>query len=167
MTNFKRFCFYLFLILFISVAILIVCFSLQNGAESSSLSDGVGNYIAKILGSIGINVDSSSEEYEKIIRKLVGHFGMFLADSLFAVFMILSMKRNAFKKLIISLIILVFGLCLAVLSECLQILNEDRGPNASDVMIDFCGFLVPFMIYLPFLIYNFYKDKKLGREIEI
>lgn len=101
------------------------------------------------------------------VRKLIGHFGVFLVT---AVFGILSIYFFFFdegkKKYILSSVVLVFGLILAMLSELLQIDAGNRGPSWNDVGIDFSGYaLGAFLTFvIVFFVYRKLKIKKQNNE---
>lgn len=77
-----------------------------------------------------------------LIRKLIGHFGSFLVTAVFGILTVFFFVEPRKRRLIFSLIILIYGLVLAMLSEFLQIFAGSRGPSFMDVGIDFAGYFI-------------------------
>jgi hypothetical protein len=96
------------------------------------------------------------------IRKLVGHFGLFMAMSLFGTLTYLLFIKKKYISYPISIGVSLF---LACLSEFIQVFAGSRGPSFKDVGIDMLGACIPFIIILciDLLIY-FIKNKKDKKE---
>lgn len=98
------------------------------------------------------------DTFSYYIRKLVGHFGLFLAMSLFGTLTYLMFIK---KKYIAYPISLGVSFLLASLSEFIQIFAGSRGPSFKDVGIDMLGASIPFLIILVIdMIIYLHKTKK-------
>ena len=120
------------------VAGMIIFFCAQNGTDSSTMSKGLLDFIAKIVPFV-----ESTSDAEFFLRK-AGHFTIFALESLFlsaAMINTFNKKRGAKRS------ILMISLLLAILSECLQLLAKDRGPRVWDVVIDFSGAVTGLIVY--------------------
>ncbi len=141
---------------FFSKPITVVCFifyllttfyifysSLQNASESSKHSSSVWSFLSKALNVFG--------DYEGLIRKLIGHFLLFSTLAIFA-----SVVYHRIAKLVKTNNVFVFSLCLtltvglitATISELLQLFADGRSAQVSDVFLDFCGFVLGYILYL-------------------
>ena len=91
------------------------------------------------------------------MRKAIGHFGAFLVLGIFSTFTyMLYIKRKKWDNVII--INMVQGFILAALTEYIQTFVPGRSGLLSDVLIDYLGFLISFII-LTILIIRYYKKK--------
>lgn len=75
-----------------------------------------------------------------IVRKLIGHFGVFLVAAVFGILTVYFFVGKDKLRYFFSFVTLVIGLVVAMLSEYLQINAGDRGPSWNDVGIDFSGY---------------------------
>lgn len=91
------------------------------------------------------------------MRKAIGHFGAFLVLGIFSTFTyMLYIKRKKWDNAII--INMAQGFILAALTEYIQTFIPGRLGLLSDVLIDYLGFLISFII-LTILIIRYYKKK--------
>lgn len=141
--------------------------SAENGTSSSASSGKVGEIIASSLNAFGANINPQDSNYKMIIRKLVGHFGLFLATSGSLVIAILFMKNDNKKKYILLFSSLIIGVAVAFLSEYVQSFALDRGPSVKDALIDTAGYLTPIIIYICVKFFVYFKDKRSGSMIEL
>lgn len=118
-----------------SITVLFVIFiwssSLASGEESSEQSNAVMNLVNNILNSLHLNIELDGF----IIRKMA-HFLEFtilgvLLTSTFACYSV-SFKNEIFKILFILLAV-------PVSDEAMQYISPNRGPQVSDVLLDFSG----------------------------
>lgn len=100
-----------------------------------------------------------------LIRKLIGHFSLFLVTGLFGAlvlrsFVLQKKEKNSLKKILPSFFVLmVYGLLLAVLSEGIQISAGNRGPSWNDVGIDFEEYVLPILILLAVILIRTFRKK--------
>lgn len=102
-----------------------------------------------------------------MVRKLVGHFGLFLITSLNSILMIVTYKKDYKGKYFLLISSSVIGILVAFLSEYVQSFADNRGPSLNDALIDMGGYFIPVLVYLSINIYVYFKDKKRGRVIEL
>ena len=104
--------------------------------------------------------------YHSLIRKIIGHFSLFLVLAIFAsvVYYRLASILKPDKKLPLGIgLSLGAGFITASISELLQsgIFVLNRGPSLSDVLLDFLGFVIGTAICLIiYIIYRKVKGKK-------
>ena len=106
--------------------------------------------------------------YHTYVRKLIGHFSLFLVLAIFATivyYRLAEMLKPNKKVLLGTTLSLGAGLLTAGISEFLQsgIFVSGRGPSLSDVGIDFLGFILGTAIYL--VIYIIYRKVKAKKQL--
>ena len=138
----------------------IILNSCMNGNQSSMESGRVTNIIKNIINFFIHNAinDSNYETFHGVIRKLVGHFGLFLLDGLIVSWDIhFLIQKKWWIKLIITLS---FGLLIAILTEVIQLAVPGRAGSALDILIDYSGYIIGAgIILLIFLGINRHKKE--------
>ncbi|MBR2106915.1 MAG: VanZ family protein, partial [Treponema sp.] len=76
----------------------------------------------------------------RIVRKLFGHYGLFLATALAGMIFICMTFKGWKNKIFATLVYSVIGFVVAGGSELIQKYTPGRGPSWKDVGIDFGGF---------------------------
>jgi len=153
-----------------------VTFSSNN--EEIATIDQNGNIYGKKVGSVTITVtlkndstisgsgtirfSSSSntawEHFKRIIRKLIGHFTLFLITGIFGYLTFRSIIKN--RKLA-AVINISYGCGLGIISELLQLIPQGRACLVKDMFIDAGGYLLgTIIIILIICLYKFIKKKK-------
>lgn len=145
-------------VFYLLLSILIVFFifynSLQNGNESSNLSNTVLNYLNTFLENIGLKF--KLEGY--FIRK-TAHFVEFFALGFSIMF-----TFEAFTQKTIQVVGFPLFLCtiIPVLDEYIQLFSEGRFSQVKDVLLDFSGAVcgIIFVIIWVFFKNKFFKKNK-------
>ena len=141
----------LFAIISIGLNAFIIYQSCLRGSASTQWSSPVVDFFANILNRISpgtINQDNIST-FSNIIRKLFGHFGLFMMNGVFTTVsisyfsLILNLKK---KKLSIILISLVIGVSISFLTEIIQLSIQGRSGEFTDALIDVSGYIIGFAI---------------------
>ena len=83
----------------------------------------------------------SYSELHTLVRKLFGHYGLFLATALAGMIFICMTFKGWKNKIYASLVYTVIGFVVAGGSELIQKFTPGRGPSWKDVGIDFGGFM--------------------------
>lgn len=149
------------LVITTALSIFIILSSCLTGNQSTEQSGFIVNLFKSIINFFSpdainpYNIDS----FSAIIRKLVGHFGLFLVLGIFTSFSF-SMYINDIsfikkKRLLSIFIILTYGMLLAMLTERIQLFIPNRSGEIKDILIDFSGYLLS-----SFPILLFYKYRK-------
>ena len=134
----------------LGVAIVINVFILANACINGSASAEESGRVAKFLASIinffahdAIN-SSNFDTFAAVMRKLIGHFGLFVADGLASTYALhLFVKNTKFKCVYYQIgSSLIFGFLVAAISEIIQIFTPDRYGTWGDIGIDFAGYFV-------------------------
>ncbi len=112
--------------------------SLASGEESTAQSDSVLKFITDVFNSININININSF----IIRKMA-HFLEFMVLGVLLTATVAcytdSFKNEIFKMLFILLAV-------PVSDETMQYISPDRGPQVSDVLLDFSGCITGWIV---------------------
>ncbi|MCR4898109.1 MAG: VanZ family protein [Acholeplasmatales bacterium] len=128
---------------------------LKPGSDSSQDSLKIAKIISELFGV------KQTDNFNSLIRKLIGHFAYFGVFSIISTFMFFTFDKIKLKWQIVlnysSIIIFI------LFSEfVLQMVAIDRGPSIRDCMIDFLGFLIgSVFIYIYYFMYNYVINKKL------
>lgn len=137
------------IVLAIAFNVFIIVNSCLDANQSSNESGKLVNFLVNIINSIkpdAIN-ESNIDIFSSVIRKLVGHF---LAFTVSGVSTTLSVKFLYFdfkKKFTIFLFISCsFGLFLAILTECIQLFVPGRSGEIRDILIDFGGYIIGYLV---------------------
>ena len=145
------------LILFIIVtalAVLINGYIIMHSCFNASMSSSSSGRVVNLLKAI-INVfhkDTINENnigtFSHIVRKLIGHFGLFAVSGLFTTwFLYLLLKKHPlFRVDAFPFATLFIGLFLASLTEFIQLFVPGRSGESKDVLIDFLGYCLGFLI---------------------
>ncbi len=155
--------FLLFLISLILWTSLILLFSFSTGTQSTEQSNFVSNIILKILDLADITLsDLMINELHLWVRKLIGHFGMFLVDGFLAYFALFFGVKK--KTIHLFLLTVGFGIFVAAFSEVAQLFTPDRAGLFLDVVIDLIGFSIGSLAALFLSQWKRYKPKTTGME---
>ena len=130
----------------------IIMHSCLNASQSSEASSGVVDFFENIINSIKpgtINTENHGA-FVNFIRKAFGHFGLFAVSGLLsslAIYLAFNpLKWSKYWMLIASS--LTFGLLMGATTEIIQLNVPGRSGEFKDVMIDFSGYLLCFLIIL-------------------
>lgn len=167
MKIFRRIGLAITLIFYFGLCALIVYLSCANEVTSTAQSNVITEIIAESLTYINVTIDPTSSEVKHLVRKLIGHFGLFLVTGVFGIFSIILLRRNRRIKTFSFIALYIFGAFIAIITEVIQMVSEGRGPSANDSMINLSGYSIPFVIYLIYMIYIHYKEKKEGYLLEL
>lgn len=139
---------FIYLALTIAWTMVIFSFSLQNGEESSQVSEG---FITRVLGALLPPNFAYMEQLEFLVRKLA-HFMEYLV---LGVLMTMTFKQtNLSKREMIGWVICVM---IASCDETIQLFSGGRSGKIADVILDSVGALVGVGIVV--IIYKWLKSK--------
>lgn len=163
----KKFSISAWIILLVALAIntFIIVNACLNGTISSQESGRLSSFLASIINAFAPNsiTDANFSEFAFIVRKMVGHFGLFACDGIFSslafhLFLKETKLKSPFYLIGFSL---GFGFVVAAVSELIQIFTPDRYGSWGDIGIDFGGYLLGFGLLFAVLIFaNFISFKK-------
>ena len=148
----------------VSLNFFIILHSCLNGDASSQASGPVVELFKSIINLFhaGTINDSNIGTFTQVIRKLVGHFGLFLVDGVFTSWSIYlaSAYIKKYKQWYGLIFTLFFGLFMAGLSEFIQIFVPGRSGELLDILIDYGGYLLGTgtIVLIAFLRYKKTKD---------
>ena len=162
----KKYLIFTIIICVLAVAInaYIIMHSCLDAAQSTEASNGVVEVSEEVVNTIspGTVTPENHDSFATFIRKLFGHFGLFvisgLLSSLAIYFSLNPQKWSKYYWLII--ISLGFGLFMGSLTEIIQLNVPGRSGQFTDVLIDFGGYLLGFLIILLILFLIIRKQNK-------
>ena len=93
------------------------------------------------------NTAYTYNQLHTLIRKLFGHFGLFLCTAIPGMIFICMTFRPWWKKLVATAVYAVIGFAVAGGSELIQKFTPGRGPSWKDVGIDFGGFMTTVAVF--------------------
>lgn len=138
-----------------------------NANDSVKKSDVVTDIVINTVDKV-TNTDDSIEEtlgresISNFVRKLFGHFGLFLLNGILSIIIgCLFIK----KKILFYLIIFTHGLLIASITELIQLFSEGRIATFKDIMIDYAGYLLGLGITI--IIYIIVKKIKNNTKKEL
>ena len=151
-------------ILAIAINVYIIMHSCLDAVESSKASQGVVEVSEEVVNTVapGTVTPENHDSFATFIRKAFGHFGLFaisgLLSSLAIYFAFNPWKWSKYYLLIIMS--LGFGLLMGLTTELIQLNVPGRSGEFLDVLIDFSGYLLGFLIILLILFLIIRKNKK-------
>ena len=150
----KKYLIWTIIICVLAVAInaYIIMHSCLDAAQSTEASNGVVEVSEEVVNTVapGTVTPENHDSFATFIRKAFGHFGLFsvsgLLSSLAIYFVMKPLKWS--KHYLMIIIALGFGLFMGILTELIQLNVPGRSGQFTDVLIDFGGYLLGFLIIL-------------------
>ena len=140
-----RFITIIVIVLAVAINVFIIVHSCLDAAESTKASSQVVDAIGNIINAIRPDTINASnyDSFSTFIRKAFGHFGLFMVSGLFSsLALYLSLSPYSWcKHYMNAMFSLVFGLFIGILTEIIQLGVPGRSGEATDVLIDFSGYL--------------------------
>ena len=134
--------------------------SVKTKSESSASSEKVYTTVKEVVDAVfGEDVVPVSHDG---IRKFAHSIEFFALVVEFCVLYIL-IKRESYKS---YLVIMPFGLYVAVIDEGIQILSE-RGPVVRDIFIDYCGYFVALAVFFVVFVIRKAVKKTKNKQNEV
>ena len=130
----------------LAMNVFIIVQACLNGETSSSSSGFLVNILKSFINVFNketINEDNIGT-FTTVLRKLIGHFGFFAisgALTTWSVYLVTCYFKN-YKHYMGIIFSLCFGLFLGGLTELIQVFVPGRGPQVTDVLIDFGGYIL-------------------------
>ena len=162
----KKYLIFTIIICVLAVAInaYIIMHSCLDAAQSTEASNGVVEVSEEVVNTIspGTVTPENHDSFATFIRKLFGHFGLFVISGLLSSLAIyLSLNPQKWSKYYWLIIIsLGFGLFMGALTEIIQLNVPGRSGQFTDVLIDFGGYLLGFLLILLILFLIIRKQNK-------
>ena len=141
------------------------CLDAVQSTESSSFAVNLFKNIINAFKA-DTNNESNIGTFTSVIRKLIGHFGLFLVSGVISSWALhlwikpLTWYKN-YRFIYGSL---TFGLFLAALTEFIQTYTPGRSGEITDVLIDFGGYLLGFSIIF-LILFLLQRNKEKGEEV--
>ena len=157
----------IFSVIAIAINAYIIIHSCLDAVQSTEASDGVVEVTEEVINTVapGTITPDNHESFVSLIRKAFGHFGLFMVSGFFSslAFYLSISPFNKQKYYQIIIIALAFGLLMGLITETIQLFVPGRSGEITDVLIDFSGYLLGFLIILLILsliIRHIYKQEK-------
>ena len=141
-------------LLSLAINVFIIIQSCLDGGDSTSQSSWVVSLLQNIINTFSKDAinESNITLFTHVVRKLIGHFGLFALDGLITSIFIYFTFKNKLNILVLMGISLVFGLLIAISTEVIQHFIPGRSGEALDVLIDYSGYFL-FAIYTLLITY--------------
>lgn len=156
-----------FSVIALAINVFIIVHSCLDASVSTEASSGVTEVVEEIINDIkpGTITPENHDSFVTIVRKAFGHFGLFMVSGFFSslAFYLSISPFNKQKYYQIIIIALAFGLLMGLITETIQLFVPGRSGEITDVLIDFSGYLLGFLIILLILfliIRHIYKQEK-------
>lgn len=151
-------------VLAVAINAYIIRHSCLNATQSSQASSGVVEVSEDVVNTVapGTVTPENHESFATFIRKAFGHFGLFAISGLLsslAFYLVLNPFKWS-KNWLIMVISLAFGFGMGGLTEFIQTHVQGRSGEFRDVLIDFSGYLLGFLIILLVLFLIIKRQKK-------
>ena len=157
----------IFSVIALAINSYIIIHSCLDAMQSTEASDGVVEVTEEVINTVapGTITPDNHESFVSLIRKAFGHFGLFMVSGFFSslAFYLSISPFNKQKYYQIIIIALAFGLLMGLITETIQLFVPGRSGEITDVLIDFSGYLLGFLIILLILsliIRHIYKQEK-------
>lgn len=153
---------FIFLFIYLFLIVLIFLMAGSSGEESTKQSDVITDVTIDVVDTFRPEDKPIEEKYTReqishFVRKSIGHFGLFFTCGLFG---ILSFYLFVKFKLLSIILNLLSGFLISGISEVIQMFADSRGPSFNDVLLDFSGYILSFIIvYVIILLVNRKKSK--------
>lgn len=139
------------IVLAVAINAYIIMHSCLDAVESTKASNGVVEVAEEVVNTVkpGTINETNYNDFATFIRKAFGHFGLFAISGLLSSLAVyLSFNPLKWSKLYLSIITLEFGLLMGLITELIQLSVAGRSGELTDVLIDFSGYLLGFLIIL-------------------
>lgn len=137
-------CFYLFLSISLLVNAFIIVEGFIGGGDSAKQSFSISELFIEFVKLFAPNskIVTDPETTHYVIRKLVGHFGLFGLSGLFTTLSFVFIE-DAFEKRMFDIIFvsLAVGISIAFFSELAQVFTPGRYMSFTDMLIDYAGYV--------------------------
>ena len=154
----------------LAINVFIIVQACLDGMRSTESSGIVVDLLKGMINGISPNAinDGNINTFTHVIRKLVGHFGLFAFSGVFTSWSIhlgsyYLKKYQWYMGLVFTLC---FGMFLAGLTELIQSFVPERSGQFTDVLIDFAGYILGtgIVVLILFIIYKVNKKKSKKTE---
>jgi len=139
-------------VLAIAINAYIIMHSCLDASKSTEASNGVVEIMENVINRVspGTITPENHDSFVTLIRKLFGHFGLFMISGLLSSLAIyIAFNPLKWSKYYLLIIIsLGFGLLMGITTELIQLNVPGRSGEFLDVLIDFSGYLLGFLIIL-------------------
>ncbi len=158
MTTFKKYLPYVYLTVFLTLSTLIILLATSPAEQSSEQSGLIVDMVVGFLGWFDYVPDAQLlDNLTYLVRKLIGHFGIFLIDGVFAYLTTISFikLKKSWMPLLISIGAMII---LAALSEIIQLFASGRAGLLGDAIIDSAGALIG--ISITYWLHQHFKSRE-------
>ena len=134
----------------LAINVFIIVHSCLDASASSGSSKGIVDFLKDIINTFANNAinETNYDSFTNFIRKAVGHFGLFFISGILtslAIYLWCNAIKGSKYWMLIS-ITLEFGLLMGLITETIQLNVPGRSGELLDVLIDFSGYLLGFLI---------------------
>jgi VanZ family protein len=142
----------IFSVIALAINAYIIIHSCLDAMQSTEASNGVVEVTEEVINTVapGTITPENHDSFASFARKAFGHFGLFMVSGFFSslAFYLAISPFNKQKYYQIIIIALSFGLLMGLVTETIQLYVPGRSGEITDVLIDFSGYLLGFLIIL-------------------
>ena len=155
-------------VLAVAINAYIIMHACLDAAQSTKASSGVVEVTEEVVNTVapGTVTPENHDSFATFVRKAFGHFGLFVISGLFSSLAIFfSINPFRWSKYYMSIIFsLEFGLIMGLTTELIQLGVPGRSGELADVLIDFSGYLLGFLIVLLILVIAIKRINKTQKQ---
>lgn len=149
-------------VLAVAINAYIIMHSCLDAMKSTEASTGVVQVAEDVVNTVspGTVTPENHDSFASFIRKVFGHFGLFVISGLLSslAFYLWLKPLSWSKHYWIAIIGLSFGLSIGILTEVIQLNVPGRSGEFTDVLIDFSGYLLGALI-ISFILFIIFINK--------
>ncbi len=150
----------IFGILYIAMLAFFTKMCLETGEKSTESSNTVAKIVQSVLNTVFNAHIELTDNYLRLIRKLIGHFGYFACLGIVSIIFYLNMPIKLNIRIILHYVI---ALLFAFTTEfLLEGSTDGRSASINDVLIDYSGFILISTIILIIYLINVKRLKKVS-----
>ncbi len=150
----------IFGILYIAMLAFFTKMCLETGEKSTESSNTVAKIVQSVLNTLFNAHIELTDNYLRLIRKLIGHFGYFACLGIVSIIFYLNMPIKLNIRIVLHYVI---ALLFAFITEfLLEGSTDGRSASINDVLIDYSGFILISTIILIIYLINVKRLKKVS-----
>ena len=147
---------YFYLLAYLATTVLIIIKAAETGEVSAAQSSNLAEYLKENV--VGMKeIAEKSADFPTLVRKFVGHYGLFAVNGFFATLSAFSFIKKSMPAILISFL---SGVIISLLSEFIQGFTDGRTLSFTDVILNVQGNISGISIALIFSLTFSFKNNE-------